>query len=96
MLRDDWKGATFHIITSTTGQVASAALRAAKKLRMEYAAQSDPLERAERIIAYWDFECTETADQIRTALLRDLHVEVWNQLNEPAGSEAVEALGALA
>ena len=91
LLRDDWPRATFHIITATTGTVASAALRAAKKLGMSYSALADgPVTEAERVLTYWDFVCLDTARQVRIALELGIHTEIWNAENEPDGPRGAE------
>jgi hypothetical protein len=94
MLRDDWPKIRFHIVTGPTGMVCMAALRAAKKLGMDYTACAG-IPTAERYIAYWDLKPGPAADQIRYALDMKVHVEVWDMHNEPAGTAAVDALEAM-
>lgn len=93
-LRDDWPKARFHIVTGTTGAVCTAALRAAKKLRMDYSAVSDVgvAGNHERVIAFWDFDSPGTAEVIRRSIDNRVPTEVWDAECEPAGAEAVEAL----
>lgn len=97
MLRADWPGRTFHVITTTTGAIATAALRAARKLRWGYSAVGEGQAIApDRIIVYWDFECERTAAAIRMALVRDLPCEVWDSDDEPAGPAAADHVQGIA
>lgn len=100
-LKQDWPKASFHVITGCTGNVAAAALRAAKKLRMSYSSlEHGIVEEAERVIAFWNFEDQETAQLITDSVGRELHTEIWDRLVDeetgrplPAGAKAVGELG---
>jgi len=93
-LQNDFPKATFHVITSTSAGVASAALRAAKKLGMMYTAVTPEAAwpEWERMIAYWDFEHEGVRDLIRISVLSDLHTEIYDRDYKPIGAAAAEAV----
>ncbi len=100
-LKQDWPKASFHVITGCTGNVAAAALRAAKKLRMSYSSlEHGIVDEAERVICFWDFLDADTAKLITDSVGRELHTEIWDKAVDeetgrplPAGARAVEHLG---